>query len=418
MKLILKLSVMIALGLFASACSDTGSDHGTHNGHGEAGEVEVIKGPHGGRLLVDNDFTLELSIFETGVPPEFRAWATLDGEPLAPSDVELNIKLSRLGGKVDDINFAPLGDQRGDALRGDMVIYEPHSFVVIIKARHNGVEHVWQYDNFEGRSTIEAKVAEALGIKTEIAGPVVLQPAIPVFGRIIPDTDAFSELSARFPGVIKSVKVMPGERVRKGQVLATIESNESLSLFRITSPISGVISQHHAHVGELTGTRPLFTVIDPARVLAELSLFPADRQQVSVGASVTVINPVTGAEVKGSIVSINAMSEANQSVKALVELEKSNGEFVAGSHISAQVKVAEYPVELAVKRTGLQAFRDFTVVYAKFGDQYEVRMLELGRKDRQWVEVLGGLEPGTSYVSENSYVIKADIEKSGAAHDH
>lgn len=415
MNLILKLSGMIVLGILISACGGTEGGHGTDgHGHGEAAEVEVVKGPHGGRLLVDDDFTLELSIFETGVPPEFRAWTTLDGEALSPSDVELNIKLTRLGGKVDDINFAP----QGDALRGDMVIYEPHSFVVNITARHNGVEHAWQYDNFEGRTTIEAAVAEALEIKTETAGPVVLQQTIPVFGRIVPDPGAFSELSARFPGVIKSVSVIPGERVRKGQVLATIESNESLSLFRITSPISGVVSQHHAHVGEVTGSRPLFTVVDATRVLAELSLFPADRQLVSIGAMVNVIDPVTGAEVTGSIASINAMSEPDQSVKAIVKLENTDNRFVPGRHVKALVKVAEHPVALAVRRNGLQAFRDFTVVYAKVGDQYEVRMLELGRKDQQWIEVLGGLSPGTVYVSENSYVIKADIEKSGASHDH
>jgi cobalt-zinc-cadmium efflux system membrane fusion protein len=45
-------------------------------------------------------------------------------------------------------------------------------------------------------------------------------------------------------------------------------------------------------------------------------------------------------------------------------------------------------------------------------------MLELGRQNRDWVEVLGGIEPGTQYVTDNSYLIKADIEKSGASHDH
>ena len=73
---------------------------------------------------------------------------------------------------------------------------------------------------------------------------------------------------------------------------------------------------------------------------------------------------------------------------------------------------------LAVKRTGLQTFRDFTVVYAQVGNEYEVRMLELGRQDDEWVEVLSGIEPGTRYVSANSYLVKADIEKSGASHDH
>ena len=45
-------------------------------------------------------------------------------------------------------------------------------------------------------------------------------------------------------------------------------------------------------------------------------------------------------------------------------------------------------------------------------------MLELGRQDKEWVEVLGGLKPGTEYVSENSFLLKADVEKSGASHDH
>jgi cobalt-zinc-cadmium efflux system membrane fusion protein len=58
------------------------------------------------------------------------------------------------------------------------------------------------------------------------------------------------------------------------------------------------------------------------------------------------------------------------------------------------------------------------VVFARFDDFYEVRMLELGRRNRDWVEVLGGIESGTRYVTENSYLIKADIEKSGASHDH
>jgi cobalt-zinc-cadmium efflux system membrane fusion protein len=34
------------------------------------------------------------------------------------------------------------------------------------------------------------------------------------------------------------------------------------------------------------------------------------------------------------------------------------------------------------------------------------------------VEVVDGLAPGTEYVTDNSYLIKADIEKSGASHDH
>jgi membrane fusion protein, heavy metal efflux system len=80
--------------------------------------------------------------------------------------------------------------------------------------------------------------------------------------------------------------------------------------------------------------------------------------------------------------------------------------------------VAQREAPLAVKTSALQPFRDFTVVFEQIGDTYEVRMLELGERHGEWAEVLGGLEPGARYVVENSYLLKADVEKSGASHDH
>jgi cobalt-zinc-cadmium efflux system membrane fusion protein len=82
------------------------------------------------------------------------------------------------------------------------------------------------------------------------------------------------------------------------------------------------------------------------------------------------------------------------------------------------VTVAETAVDIAVPLSALQTFRDFDVVFARVDDTYEVRMLTLGRRDSVHAEVLGGLAPGTEYVTENSYLIKADIEKAGASHDH
>ena len=45
-------------------------------------------------------------------------------------------------------------------------------------------------------------------------------------------------------------------------------------------------------------------------------------------------------------------------------------------------------------------------------------MLELGRAVGEEIEVLSGISLGTEYVTENSYILKADVEKSGASHDH
>ncbi|HEB56804.1 MAG TPA: HlyD family efflux transporter periplasmic adaptor subunit [Gammaproteobacteria bacterium] len=413
--LLLAISLTACDGMNPESLLPAGSHGETTAAHPEhAAEIEPEKGPHHGRLLRDGNFILELAIFETGVPPEFRAWATKDGKALNPETVDLSIRLTRLGGKTDEIKFKP----QGDALRGDTVIYEPHSFIVTVNALHNGSTHTWQYDNFEGRTKIETAVAEALDIETSIAGPVVMQKTISVYGQITANEERIRKISARFDGVIKSVFPSLGDRVRKGQKLATVESNESLQLFTISAPIGGVITQRSANAGEQTDGRQLFTIMDTSSVWAELSVFPADLAQVQMGALVTITDTSGKQTVSGKISRMDVTTQDNQAVKVHVVLDNKEGQLHPGRYVNAKITVGEHPAALAVKRSGLQAFRDFTVVYAQIGEEYEVRMLDLGLQAGEWAEVLGGLEPGTHYVSKNSYVIKADIEKSGAAHDH
>ena len=412
----LPLLLGLLLTLTLTACDEMHSDHAmsSHDAHGDEGHIEIEKGEHNGRLFHDKTFTLELAIFETGVPPEFRAWASENGKALPPEDIELNITLTRLGGKVDDIKFK----KQGDSLRGDTTIYEPHSFFVNINATHNGVTHSWEYDNYEGRTKIEKDVAEALEIKTEIADAVIMKKSIPVYGRISENSELTRKITARFDGTIQSITASEGKRVKKGQSLATVESNESLQIITITSPINGTITHRDANIGEQTNGRQLFTIVNTESVWADLSVFPTDLPKVEIGSVVTIVDSTSGHTTKGKISQINLIANPDQSVNVRVVLENKKGLLRPGRHISADITTGEHKANLAVKRSGLQAFRDFTVVYAKIGDEYEVRMLELGLLAGEWAEVLGGIEPGARYVSENSYVIKADIEKSGASHDH
>lgn len=383
-------------------------------GHGGAAEAEPAKGPHRGRMLTDGDFAIELAIFETGVPPEFRVWVTNDGAPVRPGDVDLHVTLTRLGDIRDEIDFA----SQDNFLRGDAVIYEPHSFIVSIEASYMGNTHRWEYDNFEGRTRIARDVAEAAGIAVDDAGPATIHESVTVYGRVVSDPENVSHVSARFDGVIRSVRASIGEVVTKGQTLGVIEANDSLNNYQINAPIAGTVIDRHANPGETTGGRSLFTIVDTSSVWAELAVFPSDRARVKVGAPVTVRTAIGDISIEGEIALLSPVAGANQSVTARVPLDNSEGLLAAGMYLTGEVEIAQYPVPLAVRRSGLQSFRDFTVVYARFDDEYEVRMLDLGRQDTTWVEVLGGLDAGTIYVTDNSYLIKADIEKSGASHDH
>ncbi len=406
----LRLATITLVSTVLSACT---SEMPTADLEAPAEEAQE-RGPNNGIMLRDGDFAVELAIFETGVPPEYRAWITNAGEAVSPNNVDLEVRLIRLGNVIDQIGFDP----QGDYLRGDTVIYEPHSFTVSIDATMGGRSHSWEYDSFEGRTQISAAMAEAFGIETDIAGPAVLEETATIYGNIVPNTERVREVRARFDGAIQSVNVALGETVVAGQALATVESNESLNAYTIEAPIGGVVTERVANAGEQTAGRSLFTIVDTSSVWAELAVFPGDRSRVLVGADVEIMPATGGDSVMGTISYINVMTTANQAVNARVVLDNSDGSWPPGTYVTADVKVGEYEVPLAVRREGMQSFRDFTVVYAQIGDQYEVRMLDLGRQAGDWAEVLGGLEPGTRYVTTNSYVLKADIEKAGAAHDH
>lgn len=372
------------------------------------------RGPNNGFMLRDGDFSVELAIFETGVPPEYRAWGRVGDELLPPNALNLNVELTRLGGIVDSIGFSP----QGDALRGDMTIYEPHSFSVSVNAAHNGRSYHWQYDSFEGRTMIEPAVREALGITTEVAGPAVIEESVPAFGKIVSNTENEVQVRARFEGQISNVYRSLGDKVNAGDRLAIVDSNQSLTPYTITAPSSGTIIERRAKAGEQTAGRELFTILDTSSVWVDLAIFPGDLARVAVGAPVRIFVPTSEEPINGSVAMFLPTATVNQSVTARVVLNNPDGLLIPGMWANAQIHVDEYEVPLAVKRIGLQSFRDFTVVYAQVGDEYEVRMLELGRQDDTWIEVLGGLPANTTYVTENSYILKADVEKSGASHDH
>jgi membrane fusion protein, heavy metal efflux system len=402
---------VVVLCVFGAGCSNDSSSAAEDSSDTTA--AADARGPNNGRLLRDGDFQVELAIFETGVPPEYRAWMTSGGAPVAPGAVDLQVTLTRLGG-VDVIDFRP----QGEFLRSTSGVKEPHSFSVAVEASYRGRSHRWTYDSFEGRTRIEPEVAAAFGIETAVAGPARIEETVTLYGQVMPDTERVRQISARFDGMIQSVAVTLGQTVERGQLLATIESNESLQTNRITAPIAGVVTERAANAGEQSAGRRLITIVDTSSVWADLSVFPADRARVRAGAKVTIRDTAGGEPIETTIAQINVISTANQAVTARAVIDNSAGTLLPGTFVTAEVAVAEHEVPLAVKRVGLQSFREFTVVYGQYGDEYEVRMLELGRQFGDWAEVLGGLEPGTRYVTEGSYVLKADVEKSGASHDH
>lgn len=397
-----------------SACGGGTPPEGEQAAEGAA-EADYERGPHNGRMLRDGDFAIEVTIFEDGVPPEYRVYAYRDDKPVAPSSVDLTIQLKRLDGETNTFRFAP----EQDYLRGNGTVTEPHSFDVSVVAREGDRRHAWQFASYEGRTTIPAEAARAAGIEIERVGPADLAETIELVGRVELDPSAMANVGAKFPGRVVSAGPNVGQFVRAGQVLARVESSESMQVYSVTAPISGVVVERRTNVGDVAGSDPIYVIADPSRTMAVFPIFPRDMERVRTGQAVQ-LGVIDGERSIGSrIVNFQAVADPmTGALLARVPLPNRDGFWRAGMSVQGVVTVENRRVPLAVRTEALQAFRDFTVVFAQVGDAYEVRMLELGTRGPEWTEVLGGIKPGQAYVAKGSYVIKADIEKSGASHDH
>lgn len=400
------LAVAWTLGTLAAAAGD--HDHQDHD------EAEEQRGPRGGRLLVSGDFGVEITVFELGIPPEFRIYAYDDGSAVDPAQFSAAITVTRLGGEQRAFELVAEKDYR----HSPGSVREPHSFDVLVSARYEGREFSWAYESHEGRTGIPERVAEAAGIEVEVAGAAQIVETIELTGTVQANPANISEVRARFPGVVRRVLRDVGDVVKQGDGLARVESNESLQTFVVDAPINGLIVDRAVQAGQVTADQALFVIADLAQVWVQLDVFGRDLARVAVGQQAQ-ISTLDGKMAVGVIDWISPLvSHGSQSVRARVVVDNGQGHFRPGQFVRARVLVATTDVPLAVKRSGLQRFRDFDVVFTRIGDTYEVRMLTLGRQDGTYVEVRSGIEPGALYVTTNSYLVKADIEKSGASHDH
>lgn len=489
--------VLGALILIGVKPSPVAGDHGGQEAKHEEGEKghageTAVKGAHGGRLLTSGNFALEVTIFEKGQAPEFRIYPFENNKPLDPGEVKLQVQLERLGSTPEAVTFI----KESDYLRGERIIVEPHSFKVSLTAERKGQQHQWAYEQAEGRVRMNDAAAQSAGIEVLTAGPAKIRSTLQLQGEIQFNQDRLAHVVPRLAGVVvRSIKNL-GDPVKRGDLLAVLESqtladlksehlatqtrlelaqstferekrlweekisaqqdylasrqalaemqiahrnveqkllalgldhaavmrggNDGLTRYEIRAPIDGVVTEKHLAIGEaVKEDASIFTIADLSSVWAEMTIYPKDLSSVKLGQNVTVRASALNAEAEGRVAYVGSLiGEQTRSAKARVTLPNPDRSWRPGLFVTIELVQGETEVPVAVSATAIQTYRDGKVVFGRFGDVFEARPVELGRSDGKSIEVVSGLPPRTRYAATNTFVLKADLGKAGASHDH
>ncbi|MBR2818582.1 MAG: efflux RND transporter periplasmic adaptor subunit [Reyranella sp.] len=270
----------------------------------------------------------------------------------------------------------------------------------------------------EGVTLTDAQVAAA-GIELLQAGPRELNEVLRLNGIIQPNQETLVKAAPRFPGVVRSMRKRLGDKVKKDEILATVESNQSLTTYDLKAPMDGTIIDRDGTLGDFAAeSRALFTIADLSTMWIDFAVYRRDFARVRVGDAVSIDLGDGGAPIQARIDYVSPLGTSDTQSSVARAVVPNDGRLRPGMFVDGRVVLSATPVEVAVKASALQTLEGKTVVFVREGETFTPREVELGHRDADWVEVKFGLMPGDTYAAKNSFVIKAEIGKGSAAHEH
>lgn len=193
-----------------------------------------------------------------------------------------------------------------------------------------------------------------------------------------------------------------------------------LTRFEILAALDGVVVRKHLSPGEwVKEDAEIFTIADLSDVWVDITVYAKDLRFVSIGEKAIVMADASGLQSAGTVSYVGPLvGEESRTAKARVVIPNPKGAWRPGLFVKVRLIHEERAVPVVVRNEALQRYRDWIVVFVNYGDEYEVRPVELGPSDGEFTDVRKGLSPGEPYVSKKSFILKAELEKSGIAHEH
>lgn len=264
------------------------------------------------------------------------------------------------------------------------------------------------------------KQRENAKLEIEVAGPAAIKQTLPLNGIIQPNEEKTVAVLPRFGGIVRSVTKRLGDGVKKGDVVARIESNESLTQYDIQAPMDGTVIERNGTLGEFAATdKRLMSISDLSTVWVDLRVYSQDFSKLKVGQQVDIALPGHDEPHSATISYLSPIGVTDtQSMLARAVVDNGDGGFLPGLFVTGSVLVAESAVAVAVKETAVQHIDGKPVVFVEDEDGFEKREVTLGARDAAMVEIVSGVAAGDKVVTGNSFILKAELGKGEAEHVH
>lgn len=266
---------------------------------------------------------------------------------------------------------------------------------------------------------VSADRRAASGIEVASVGPGAIDSGIEFLGEGHPNGDRLAHIVPRFPGIVREVRKNAGDRVTVGDVLAVIESSDSLAPYELKTLLDGVVLEKHLTRGEAVDREmQAFVVTDLRSVWVDLAVYQKDLDQIKMGQRVRIHAVNEGPDAEGEISYLTpGVDQVTRTATARVVLDNPDRKFRPGMFVTARA-VDATDAAIAIPRKALQTLEGQPTVFVETKDGFAPRSITVGREGESRVEVLAGLAVGERIAVQNTFLLKAELAKAEAEHEH
>lgn len=233
-------------------------------------------------------------------------------------------------------------------------------------------------------------------------------------GEVQLNAERVLEVRPRYAGVIRQIRKRIGDPVRRGEVVAIIQSNESLTDYELPASMSGYVIARDVVTGQSVDHEDaLMTIADLSNVWVDFAVYPQYVGRIRPGMAVTVTaqnRPELSANARIHYVG-PVLHQGTRVSSARVVLPNPRRHWQPGLFISARIVLDRSRVPVAVPNEAIVRSASGPAVFRVEGRRFELQPVTAGRTDRKLTEVLAGLAAGDSIVVKGAFVLKSELGK-------
>lgn len=194
----------------------------------------------------------------------------------------------------------------------------------------------------------------------------------------------------------------------------------ALNRYEIRAPFDAMVLEKHITLGEaVKEDANIFVLSDLSTVWAEVDVPARDLAHVRVGGKVTVKATAFEASAEGRISYVGALlGEQTRTAKARITLSNPGLAWRPGLFVNVAVAAGQFDAPVTVQPDAIQTVNDRPVVFVQVRDGYQATPVTVGASDGKLTQLTQGLAAGTPYVAQGSFVLKSELGKAEAGHEH